>query len=95
MTETLKHTPGPWRWQKTRSGQNYQNLWSGAEGEFDPVVSADEYAGSAWMEISSADAAVIEAAPDLLEALKHARSQIQHPDQMIDEAIAKAEGRDA
>lgn len=28
----------------------------------------------------------------LLEALRHARNQIQHPDQMIDEAIAKAEG---
>lgn len=27
----------------------------------------------------------------LLEALKHARSQMQHPDQMIDEAITKAE----
>lgn len=30
---------------------------------------------------------------DLLAALKHARGQIQHPDQVIDEAIAKAEGK--
>jgi hypothetical protein len=36
---------------------------------------------------------VRDAAPELLEALKHARSQMQHPDQLIDEAIAKAEGR--
>lgn len=32
-----------------------------------------------------------EAIDELLEALKHARNQIQHPDQLIDEAIAKAE----
>lgn len=33
----------------------------------------------------------IDVANELLAALKHARDQIQHPDQMIDEAIAKAE----
>lgn len=37
------------------------------------------------------NAPLIAAAPQLLEALIHARNQIQHPDQMIDEAIALVE----
>lgn len=38
------------------------------------------------------NARLIAAAPELLEALIHAKNQISHPDQMIDEAIAKATG---
>ena len=38
------------------------------------------------------NACLIAAAPAMLKALKHARDNcIGHPDQMIDEAIAKAE----
>ena len=43
--------------------------------------------------ILEANASLIAAAPDLLEALKHARNQMQHPDQMIDAVIAKADPR--
>ena len=45
-----------------------------------------------WMDV----ARLIAAAPDMLAALEHARDNcIGHPDQMIDEAIAKAKGDDA
>src|SRR5690606_4050675 len=43
--------------------------------------------------IDCADAHLIIAAPELLEALIHARNQMQHPDQMIDDAIANAQGK--
>lgn len=39
-----------------------------------------------------ANARLIAAAPDMFAALKHAQANIPHPDQMIDDAIAKAEG---
>lgn len=42
---------------------------------------------------ANAAAHAINCHDDMLAALKHARDQIQHPDQMIDEAIAKAKGR--
>jgi len=66
MTETIKATPGPWEWDKPMS--NYKHLISD-NGTY--VLSSDEYAGSAWIEIDNeADARLIAAAPELLEALK-------------------------
>ena len=41
---------------------------------------------------TQANARLIAAAPDMLEALLHAKRNMPHPDQMIDEAIAKATG---
>ena len=72
-----KHTPGPWDDSKTI------------------IVRGLNFLASAHFETAEgeANARLIAAAPDLLDALKHARNQIQHPDQMIDEAISKAEGR--
>lgn len=60
MAEIMKHTPGPW--QIERKGP----LIIKSIGPCEP----DEYAGAAWLEVSEADALLIAAAPDLLEALR-------------------------
>lgn len=44
-------------------------------------------------DVLDAVATAVNAHDALVEALKHARNQIQHPDQMIDEALDLAEGR--
>jgi hypothetical protein len=54
-----KFTKGPWVISRRSSG-----LFE----EIGPL-SADDYAGASWLDISSADAALISAAPDLYEAL--------------------------
>ena len=92
MGENVKHTPGPSVIK--RKGLIIK--------EIGPCV-PDEYAGSAWLEASEADARLISAAPDLLAVLKRIASAMDfngtcHPlfdgmqKQMMD-AIAKAEGR--
>ena len=65
---TKQHTPGPWRWvpQPDYSWQ-YQDLMS-ASGEV--VLSGEEAPDPSGIEISHADARLIAAAPDLLEALE-------------------------
>ena len=85
---TSKHTPGPWFVQP--GFLTIYNMDGGDYGLTCAVASVlDKQPGR---DAAEANARLIAAAPDLLEALKHARSQMQHPDQMIDEAIAKAEG---
>lgn len=79
-----KHTPGPWDVNEGDFGI-YQLETS------DQIAEVFSHHPPAELE---ANARLIAAAPELLEALKHARSQMLHPDQMIDEAIAKSEGRD-
>lgn len=61
---TSKHTPGPWSWQTNQANRVSIDGPDGAE-----VVRAEEYAGSAWVEVSEDDARLIAAAPELLEAL--------------------------
>ena len=53
---TTKHTPGPWEIER-----GYSTIIK----SIGPCV-PDEYAGSAWLEVSDADALLIAAAPDLL-----------------------------
>lgn len=55
-----KHTPGPW---EIRRG--YDTIID----SIGPCI-PEEYAGSAWLKLSEADARLIAAAPELLEALK-------------------------
>ena len=57
---SAKHTPGPWEIER-----GYGTIIK----SIGPCV-PDEYAGSAWLEVSEEDARLISAAPDLLEALK-------------------------
>ena len=57
------HTPGPWTWDNP---QNCASGLSGAGGS--PVIEDMGYDGL-WIDPSSANARLIAAAPDLLEAL--------------------------
>lgn len=82
MTEQ-KHTPGPW--QIDEGGEVHKHGRT--------IFAWPELSGAPNEEIH-ANMRLGRAAPDLLEALKHARQNMPHPDQMIDDAIAKAEGRD-
>jgi len=80
-----KHTPGPWKVHLVDGALIVDDAgWEVAEASGDYDTDADRM---------EANARLIAAAPDLLAALKHARSQMQHPDELIDAAIDKAEGR--
>lgn len=54
-----KHTPGPWEIARNRT----------SIVEIGPCV-ADGYAGALWLDVQEADARLIAAAPELLEALE-------------------------
>jgi hypothetical protein len=85
----IKHTPGPWLIERHRTFIN-------AIGP----ISAEEYAGCSWLEVSEKDASLIAAAPELLEALIQIRASYArlkpagYPDsdseKLADAAIAKA-----
>ena len=57
---SAKHTPGPWE-----IDYGYNRIIK----SIGPCV-PDEYAGSAWLEVTEANARLIAAAPDLLEFAK-------------------------
>ncbi|ARG50668.1 TPA: hypothetical protein ACGJ7L_006477 [Pseudomonas aeruginosa] len=54
-----KHTPGPWEIARSPHGITIFEI-----GPCKP----DEYAGAVWLSVSEADARLIAAAPELLEA---------------------------
>jgi hypothetical protein len=88
------HTPGPWSFGHMGDGERY---WIGPDHMHQPVATADR-------DMPEANARLIAAAPDLLEALKLARSichdafkdtAMEWDEEsmgVIDAAIAKAEG---
>lgn len=92
---TTKHTAGPWKIQpgEINIGPHSKGLMVGplqyakahVIGPFEQPLD-DE---------TRANARLIAAAPDLLAALRHAAMNMPHPDQMIDDAIAKATGASA
>lgn len=107
-----KSTPGPWEIEKficrmNRSDAQHarengnpnakvgDELWWVARSIGPISVSNNHWAGD-YLDVSPEDICLIAAAPELLEALKLARSIIGHPDdahsKLIDAAIAKAEG---
>lgn len=92
---TTKHTPGPW---EATSGYSPE-VRAGEALICAPKARTDGIGGQSLGEIK-ANASLIAAAPDLLEALKYARNIVAHDlgdDSAhlvpLDAAIAKAEGR--
>ena len=71
-----KHTPGPW---KIDYGYNRSINFIG------PCV-PDQYAGSSWLQVTEANARLIAAAPELLEALQEVT--------MVLDSIFGVEGRE-
>lgn len=63
---TTKHTPGPWKWQ----GRFSRNLAKCLSGGGRPLLRC--------IDVSDADANLIEAAPDLLEALSAMLEQFNY-----------------
>lgn len=94
---TQNHTPGPWQWVRNHFWDGYSGIVGPDNQEvLFPNTANDGDDGAAWFADfpSEADANLIIAAPDLLEAVyqllkcNDAASQ-----QWAREAIAKAEGR--
>ena len=83
---SAKHTPGPWKIER-----GYGTIIK----SIGPCV-PDEYAGSAWLEVSEADARLIAAAPELLKALEAMLSEVEgcccSTEKQALAAIAKATG---
>lgn len=104
-----QHTPGPWRIGSLESydgytGQPYRNVWAGQDEAATVVARAVRSDGAMTNDVD-ADARLIAAAPELLEALKDSRWHIAnlagpsggqaHEREAlakIDAAIAKATG---
>lgn len=93
-----KHTPGPWEWSNQYKSSDNSDTWSliGADGY--GILSCDGEANSP-QSCNKADAQLIAAAPELLEALKMVSGYIRtmkgagHEYTIaVQEAIAKAEG---
>jgi len=85
-----KHTPGPWKVKDCRPDVSTRQVWT------------DESRGSVMIATTGgtdkeANARLIAAAPDLLEALRcvqgHYAIEGTHLGRQVDAAIAKAEGR--
>ena len=96
----MNHTPGPW----TTSREDMDSYTTGEDGEMTHVVYVYRgkqpripiYAGD--LDNARAEAALISAAPDLLEACKFIRDcdavRCHHCQTAVRNAIAKAERRE-
>lgn len=85
-----RHTPVPWRVET----ETATPMVIGLDGWPILISGGVRQIGISYDENRKrhiADVRLAAAAPDMLAALKHARSQMRHPDEMIDAAIAKAE----
>lgn len=98
-TKTVGHTPGPWREQK--DVKNFKHI-AGSIDDYGIYAGLSPICQMAGHWNSKADAALIAAAPELLEACKYALNWINdgcpkfdeiHTRIMIEAAIAKAEGK--
>ena len=87
MAETVKHTRGPW-YATTRQGS-----WDWLVAQSETIEICQMFHdGTEMNETGEANAKLVAAAPDMLEALLSAITA--NPDwELITSAIAKAEGR--
>ena len=109
-----KHTPGPWEVKRSRSGYPYRIYAPNADDHRNGAVGRDVTRWGAFSLPSSkeaeANARLIAAAPDLLEALReiakgegpfstdrltHAENCIEAMQEIARVAIAKAEGHES
>jgi hypothetical protein len=99
-----KHTPGPWEVTRLIAENTQDNDYPGAEVSFREASDHPHDAAiQIWSERAEADAHLIAAAPDLLEALRDLRdachsayqrgSMDPEPFVRAGNVIAKAEGR--
>lgn len=101
------HTRGPWRVGNLASydgctGQPYRNIWAGEDEDATVVARAIRSEGAMSNDVD-ADAHLIAAAPDLLEACKQWISERENPvpcwvmkqdaERKMRSAIAKAEAK--
>ena len=92
MKDQPKHTPGPWSADKATYHNGYVEHFVRRDG--DAVAIASDITDPETRQPSEANALLIAAAPDLLEALKDALEHIPMTLQgRALAAIAKAEGR--
>ena len=94
MTDQPKWTPGPW----AVCGDGKRVKPEPLDLFYAPI--AETHQAIRWVDGNwqhqggaEANAHLIAAAPDLYAALVHAQQNMPHPDQMIDEALAKARGQ--
>ncbi len=96
VLERAKHTRSPWFWARDKINQR-TNLMRSGTGDYvlSPQADIGDYSLSIdyWTDISDADAALIEAAPDLLEALTVAMDVLKmmvHPDAIHSTSVMDA-----
>ncbi|WP_025899082.1 hypothetical protein [Sneathiella glossodoripedis] len=93
----MKHTPGPWKAAEQGDYGDFDGNSRVILGD-DRRIAVVQHSGT---DEDEANAHLIEASPDLLEALKHARLMIMNSGidttgtavPMYDAAISKAEGK--
>lgn len=102
-----KHTPGPWQWIVDRWNGGYSALAASNGGDvLRPLHKNDGDSGAAWFEgdesLREANARLIAAAPDLLDACKDALALLEDVDaadgcigDALRAAIARATGDEA
>lgn len=100
-------TPSPWFWAEDSKGRR-TNLMRSGSGDYvvSPQYDVADYGLSVdmWNDVSDEDAALIEAAPDLVEALQDVVNYFWNPDidkpvlgerdveDLVREALRKARG---
>jgi hypothetical protein len=93
-----KHTPGPWKIDWYICREDNKELWR-VPRSIGPASTDHNHWAGRYITVDEADASLIAAAPDLLEALKSTRAFVNSVAphgglfERINAAIAKAEGK--